>query len=168
MSVTCPVCRREAAEDPSKPCLGDHAWIECERCGGTFEIGGSYYSTRRHTSEPLPVVSAMLRHAFERQEPRRILTDGEAQRLEEQAPSSTDAKARQLLGIIARKARHSPGKSVVLTNAIDYPLAYADDERGLLSYLVHLESKGWIEVKHGDSASTRTLTVSGVMEVEQM
>ena len=168
MSFLCPVCKREAGEDLSKGRQGDHAWIACQRCGGTFEIGGSYYSTRQYASEPLPDLSGMLRHAFERKEPRPMLTEGEAQRLVEQAPKLADVMAKQLLEVIAMKAEHRAGKAVVVTHAIDYPLAYATDEKELVSYLDELGKKGWIEVKHGESATTCTLTVPGVKEVEQM
>lgn len=166
MAFSCPVCKRDAEEDLSKPRQGDHYWIACERCGGTFEIGGSYYGTRRHASEPLPAVSGMLRHAFEEGQQPRIGNQFDAQRLGEAAPTSPDVIARQLLESLARRAERRAGHPVVLTHATDYPLAYAANEKELVAYLDHLASQGWIEVDHADSATTCTLTVTGLMQVE--
>ena len=165
-AVACPVCKREASEDVSKPRSGDHSWIACSRCGGTFEIGGSYYHTRRHTSEPLPIVSAMLRHAFEREESRPILNDPQAQRLVDEAPQSPDARAKRLLEMIGQKAERCLDNRIILTHALDYPLAFAADEQELLLCLNHLAEQGWIKVEHESSTTTCTMTASGVKEIE--
>jgi len=95
-----------------------------------------------------------------------VLNDVEAQELRKQAPKSADGKAKQLLRAIASKAENRAGKEVVLRYAIDYPLAYASDEKELQLYLDQLGEKRWIEVKHDQSTASCMLTVSGLMEVE--
>jgi len=166
----CPVCKREAHIDPSRASQGDRDWIACERCCGparSLEVGGSWWPTRQSDSEaPFPDLSGVLRHAFERGETLCVLNDVEAQELRKQAPKSADGKAKQLLRAIASKAENRAGKEVVLRYAIDYPLAYASDEKELQLYLDQLGEKRWIEVKHDQSTASCMLTVSGLMEVE--
>ena len=62
----CPVCKGEASKDPAD---GDPSVIDCRRCGGIFEIGGSYCHTRDCQNEPLHLLSGVLRGKCERREP---------------------------------------------------------------------------------------------------
>ncbi len=167
MNVACPVCKGEAREDHSRR-QGDHDWIECARCGGLFEMGGSSYHLRQQQPEPLPALAGVLRHAFERREPVPPLNSFSMDELISRAPATAEGKAKRLLEAIARRAPH-PGTDVAeLTHERDYPLAYAAGAEELKSYLKHINTIGWIEIRQADDTATRcTLTVVGLMIVEQ-
>jgi hypothetical protein len=166
MNVSCPVCKGEAREDFSGR-RGDHNWINCQRCGGAFELGGKYYSLRQNQAEPLPLLAGVLRHAFERGETLPLLDSFSAEELTRRAPATAEGKAKRLLEAIARRAPHPGADVAILTHAVDYPLAYATGGVELRSYLGHISNLGWVEVKQADDSATRcTLTVAGLMVVE--
>jgi hypothetical protein len=75
MPVPCPVCKGNASVDSSKRIDGDHVWIACPQCGGSFEIGGLFYKVRESEGNPIPHLSAILRHAFEQNQPLPMLTE---------------------------------------------------------------------------------------------
>ena len=87
--------------------------------------------------------------------------------LKSRGPATVDAKAKQILEVIAIQAKHQPGESVVLKHETDYPLAYGHDEKALLESLDFLAQRGWIKIERRELATKCTLTVSGLQEVEQ-
>jgi hypothetical protein len=167
MSLQCPVCKGEAREGDNDN-QGDRRWIACQRCGGTFPIGGSYCHSRQCQSDPLPLLSGMLRRAFEQGKIPAILTEPNAGDLMARAPASAPEKAMELLTAISRKAPRPGEDEVVLTHEIDYPLAYASSGKELRSYLADISKHSWIEIRRTDESSTCcTLTVSGLTAIEQ-
>jgi hypothetical protein len=167
MTYRCPICKRDAKKS-HHPKGGDAWMIDCPRCGGAFEIGGSPCDTLEKQNEHRYLLSGVLRHKFERNEPVPLIGQDCGNGLAEQAPPSAEAKVRKLLEVIAMRAPNPGDDEAVLTHDTDYPLAYAKGVDGLRSFLDDLSKKEWIKVKHSDESQTRcSLTVAGRTEIEQ-
>ena len=66
MTISCPVCKHYATEQPGKV-RGDEVWLDCHECGGSIPFGGRYREVCK-SREARPHLSAILR---------RVLASGE-------------------------------------------------------------------------------------------
>lgn len=144
----CPVCKCQEPKGIEVRDGGQRVSLDCPRCGGRFTITHIAVNTARMDGVAFKLC-AWLRDCFERglavpEIDRKTFKDIEAM-----FPRySLSEKQEQLLRACLRRTG-SPGHPVFLVSHLDYPLAWAQDEKEF-NFLVHslIENK-WIHRTNG-------------------